>query len=73
MAFDTSLENLLSLLPALRIAGKMGINPSHELIWADGGYAGKLIKYVAEIPRRRRVKIEIVPKRWIVERIVRYL
>lgn len=41
--------------------------------------AGKLVEYVAEIPRHRRVKLEIVkrsddvkgfkvPKRWIVER-----
>ena len=38
------------------------------LIWADGGYAGKLIEYVAEMPRHRSVKLEIVPKRRIVER-----
>ena len=50
------------------------------LIWADSGYAGKLIEYVAETPRHRRVKLDIVkrsddinrfqvvPKRWIVER-----
>jgi putative transposase len=55
------------------------------LIWADGGYAGKLIEYVAEIPRHRRVKLEIVkrsddikgfkvvPKRWIVERTFGWL
>ena len=38
------------------------------MIWADGGYAGKPIEYVAEILRHRRVELEIVPKRWIVER-----
>ena len=55
------------------------------LIWADGGYAGKLIEHVAEIPRHRRVKLEIVrrsddvkgfkvvPKRWIVERTFGWL
>lgn len=55
------------------------------LIWADGGYAGKLIAHVAEIPRHRRVKLEIVkrsddikgfkvvPKRWIVERTFGWL
>lgn len=55
------------------------------LIWADGGYSGKLIEYVAEIPRHRRVKLEIVkrsddikgfkvvPKRWIVERTFGWL
>ena len=30
MAFDTSLENLLSLLPALGKAWILGINPSHD-------------------------------------------
>jgi transposase len=56
-----------------------------KLIWADGGYAGKLVSYVAEIARHRRVKLEIVkrsddiigfkilPKRWIVERTFGWL
>ena len=56
-----------------------------KLIWADGGYAGKLIEHVAQIPRHRRLKLEIVkrsddlkgfkvvPKRWIVERTFGWL
>jgi transposase len=56
-----------------------------KLIWADGGYAGKLVGHVAGIPRHRRVKLEIVkrsdgikgfkvlPKRWIVERTFGWL
>jgi len=56
-----------------------------KLIWADGGYAGKLVGQVAEIARHRRVKLEIVkrsddikgfkvlPKRWIVERTFGWL
>ena len=32
------------------------------LLWADGGYAGKLIEHVAAIPRHRRVKLEIVKR-----------
>ena len=56
-----------------------------KLIWADGGYTGKLIEHVAEIPRHRRVKLEIVkrsddvkgfkvvPRRWIVERTFGWL
>ena len=56
-----------------------------KLIWADGGYTGKLIEHVAEISRHRRVKLEIVkrsddvkgfkvlPKRWIVERTFGWL
>ncbi len=55
------------------------------LIRADGGYSGKLIEHVAEIPRHRRVRLEIVkrsddvkgfqavPKRWIVERTFGWL
>lgn len=56
-----------------------------KLIWADGGYTGKLIGEVAEIVRHRRLKLEIVkrsddvkgfkilPKRWIVERTFGWL
>jgi len=56
-----------------------------KLIWADGGYTGKLIDEVAAIVRHRRVKLEIVkrsddvkgfkilPKRWIVERTFGWL
>jgi len=48
-----------------------------ELIWADGGYRGKLISWVKEttgwaleiIKRNDDVKgFEVLPKRWIVER-----
>jgi len=48
-----------------------------ELIWADGGYAGKLIDYVnslyswvLEIVRRTDdlKGFRVLPKRWIVER-----
>jgi len=53
-----------------------------KLIWADGGYAGKLIAWVK---RYQRCKLEIVkrsddlkgfkvlPKRWIVERTFSWL
>ena len=56
-----------------------------KLIWADGGYAGKLQQEVAAIDRHRNVKLEIVkrsdkvkgfkvlPKRWIVERTFAWL
>lgn len=56
-----------------------------KLIWADGGYAGKLVEDVAGIARHRRVRLEIVkrsddikgfkvlPKRWIVERTFGWL
>lgn len=56
-----------------------------KLIWADGGYSGKLVEEVASIPRHRKVKLEVVkrsdntrgfkilPKRWIVERTFGWL
>jgi transposase len=56
-----------------------------KLIWADGGYSGKLIEDVATIERHRKVKLVIVkrsdsingftvlPKRWIVERTFGWL
>lgn len=56
-----------------------------KLIWADGGYAGELVKEAAAIPRHRKIRLEIVkrsdavkgfkvlPKRWIVERTFGWL
>jgi transposase len=51
--------------------------PSIVLIWADGGYAGKLIAFahhhfriLVEIIRRtdKRPTFEVVPRRWVIER-----
>ena len=54
-------------------------------IWADAGYAGKLVEWVAQLSRRRKIELEIVrrcdhangfeilPKRWIVERTFSWL
>lgn len=47
-----------------------------KLIWADGGYAGKLIEYVSEnypwtleiVKKIERKGFHVLPKRWIVER-----
>ena len=56
-----------------------------KLIWADGGYAGKLVSWVHCLTRHRRIKLEIIkrsdqtvgfkvlPKRWIVERTFGWL
>jgi len=56
-----------------------------KIIWADGGYAGKLIDWVAQLKRHRKIKLEIVkrsdnnkgfkvlPKRSIVERTFGWL
>ena len=54
-------------------------------IWADGGYTGSLQREVADLPRHRRIDLEIVkrsdkaegfevlPQRWIVERTSSWL
>jgi putative transposase len=54
-------------------------------VWADGGFAGQLVGWVAELRSRRPVTLEIVkrsddaigfeviPKRWIVERTLGWL
>ncbi|MEM9158434.1 MAG: IS5 family transposase, partial [Verrucomicrobiota bacterium] len=54
-------------------------------IWADGGYRGKLVEWVSNLPRHRRLELEIVarndktegfevlPQRWIVERTFAWL
>jgi len=56
-----------------------------RLIWADGGYAGQLLAWVANLRATRRLRMEIVkrtddvkgfkllPKRWIVERTFGWL
>lgn len=50
--------------------------PRLHIIYADGGYAGKLVEYVANtfnwvlsiIKRNDKKKFVVLPKRWIVER-----
>ena len=54
-------------------------------VWADGGYRGKLVDWVSNLQRHRRVDLEIVkrsdkaevfevlPRRWIVERTFAWL
>lgn len=56
-----------------------------RLIWADGGYAGRLIDWVRDLRTQRKVRLEIVkrsddvkgfvvlPRRWIVERTFGWL
>jgi len=56
-----------------------------RLIWADGGYAGRLIAWVRELRQRRKIRLEIVkrdnnvrgfvvlPHRWVVERTFAWL
>lgn len=56
--------------------------PSIKLIWADGGYAGKLVEWAAElggwildiVKRSDQEKgFKVLPKRWIVERTFGWL
>jgi transposase len=51
--------------------------PSLSLLWADGGYAGKLLDWVDRVPHitveivRKPVGIKVfqaLPRRWVVER-----
>jgi putative transposase len=59
-----------------------GLFPRLQLIWADGGYAGKLIewtwqtgKWILEIVKRSDdVKgFKVLPRRWVVERTFGWL
>jgi transposase len=56
--------------------------PSITLVWADGGYAGKLVAWVArycrialEIVRKPpgQRTFEVLPRRWVVERTLSWL
>jgi transposase len=56
--------------------------PSIALVWADGGYAGKLVAWVAqrcrillEIVRKPKGQrtFEVLPRRWVVERTLSWL
>jgi len=61
----------------LVLARLCGLYPRLKLIWADGGYAGKLVEWtkalggwVLEIVKRSDdlTGFVVLPKRWIVER-----
>ncbi len=71
-----------SLNRRCNISKLTGRFPRLSLIWADGGYAGKLIEWVAtltgwtlEIVRRpgNRHRFEVLPRRWVVERTFAWL
>lgn len=56
--------------------------PTISLVWADGGYAGKLVDWLSrwcywclEIVRKLgdQVGFQVLPKRWIVERTFAWL
>lgn len=60
----------------------LGVFPRLRLIWADGGYAGQLVEWVAvfgcwvlEIVRRcDSVKgFVVLPRRWVIERTFGWL
>lgn len=66
----------------LVLAKLLGLYPRLKLIWADGGYAGKLIDWtlalggwVLQIVKRcDDIKgFAVLPKRWIVERTFAWL
>ena len=55
--------------------------PTISLVWADGGYAGKLVEWarrsalVLEIVRKPEGQrtFEVLPKRWVVERTLAWI
>ena len=60
----------------------LGVFPRLRLIWADGGYAGQLIEWVAAfgnwvleiVKRSDDVKgFAVLPRRWVVERTFGWL
>ena len=66
----------------LVLAKLTGLAPRLKLIWADGGYAGKLIEWtkelggwILEIVKRSDdvAGFKVLPKRWIVERTFAWL
>ena len=63
-------------------AGLAGTWPRMARVWADGGYAGKLIEWVASfcgwileiVKRNDDVKgFKLLPRRWVVERTFSWL
>ena len=66
----------------LLLAKAQGLFPRLQLIWADGGYAGKLIAWVQQmcgwvlkiVKRSDDVKgFKVLPRRWVVERTFGWL
>ena len=66
----------------LLFAKVKGCFPQMKLIWADGGYAGKLVDWLAgfcqwtlEIVKRcdEMVGFQVLPRRWVVERTFGWL
>ena len=64
------------------ISKLLGRFPRLELIWADGGYRGQLVDWVAsrsgwvlEIVQRPKGSrtFEVLPRRWVVERTLAWL
>ena len=60
----------------------VGRFPRLKVIWADGGYAGRLVSWawstggwLLEVVRRRpdSHSFEVLPRRWVVERTLAWL
>jgi transposase len=56
--------------------------PSVAVVWADGGYAGRLVAYalqvlhlVVEVVRKKEGQrgFEVLPRRWVVERTLAWI
>lgn len=75
-----SLQDRDDARPALAAVRKAF--PSLSLVWADGGYAGKLVEWakaaariVVEIVRKPEGQrtFEVLPRRWVVERTLAWI
>ncbi len=66
----------------LVLDGLLGRFPRLVLIWADGGYAGKLVEWAKEVGNWTREIVKrpddargfvVLPRRWVVERTFAWL
>ena len=92
LAVDTMGLLLVVMVTAASVQDRDGARPllwrlraSHRgirLVWADGGYAGKLVAWAAavlhlgvEIVRKRpgQSTFEVLPRRWVVERTLAWI
>jgi len=80
MVTTASVQDRDGARPVLAAIGKL--HPKLSLVWADGGYAGKLVEWaksaariVLEIVKRPEGQrgFEVLPRRWVVERTLSWI
>lgn len=82
MAVDVHPANVQDRDGAKPLLEKVGDGfPRLTKIWADGGYAGKLVDWVLTtlcwtleiVKRQEKHNFEVLPRRWVVERTFAWL